>query len=111
MKAAVPEQLLTTTVKSLKNDTKSPIVAPIDIKTNPFDDISVRASDSYQHLWLAFTEEDEKFEYSLRYNSSRSGFWLASPPHARKLRFIRHFIISSFQTSSLLFFSQIPAFF
>lgn len=91
MRAAVPEQPLTTTVKSLKNATKSPIVTPAEVISKPYDNVSNRASDSYQHLWLAFTEEDEKFEYSLRYNSSRSGFWLASQPHTRKPCLKSHF--------------------
>lgn len=34
----------------------------------------------YHFLRLEWTEEEEKFEYVLRYNISRNGFWIASAP-------------------------------
>ncbi|XP_055299424.1 uncharacterized protein LOC129566997 [Sitodiplosis mosellana] len=37
----------------------------------------------YRYLRLEWTELDEKVEYILRYNISRSGFWLSSAPHER----------------------------
>lgn len=46
--------------------------------TNPMKD--------YRFLRLEWTELDERFEYILRYNISRSSFWLSSAPHERNYR-------------------------
>lgn len=67
----------------LKPTNKSAIVTPVDVRIVPAAE-PVIANDVYRHLRLAFTEENEKYEYTLRYNSSRRGFWLASPPYERK---------------------------
>lgn len=44
------------------------------------------AMKDYRFLRLEWTELDEKLEYILRYNISRSGFWLSSAPHERIYR-------------------------
>lgn len=63
-------------------DSQSAIETPVDIRVVPVDEPTID-NDVYRHLRLAFTEENEKYEYTLRYNSSRRGFWLASPPYER----------------------------
>lgn len=45
------------------------------VSTNPMKD--------YRYLRLEWTELDQKIEYILRYNTSRSGFWMSSAPHER----------------------------
>lgn len=37
----------------------------------------------YRYLRLEWTELDERVEYILRYNNSRTSFWLSSAPHER----------------------------
>lgn len=44
--------------------------------------------DNYRYLKLEWIEVDEKWEYILRYNSSRNGFWLSSAPHKRNYYYL-----------------------
>lgn len=37
----------------------------------------------YRYLKLDWIELEDKWEYILRYNVSRNGFWLSSAPHKR----------------------------
>lgn len=38
----------------------------------------------YRFLRLEWTENQEKFEYILRYNMTRRGFWLSAAPYRCK---------------------------
>lgn len=55
----------------------------------------------YRYLRLDWSEDGERFEYTLRYNSTRRGFWISASPHRCK---DSHLFDSTF---SFFFFSII----
>lgn len=42
------------------------------------------AMNNFRYLRLEWTEQNEKLEYYLRYNSTRRGFWMSGAPIHRR---------------------------